>query len=374
MHPLNLQIPFQIITGLIIVPVRVNGARELKMILDTGMSGPVTVLFHGETGRELGLTYGQQVSLCGAGGKEQKTGIMAAGVTLSLAGLELSQQTLVVMDESRRTSRWTLDGVIGKSIFDSYAVEIDYEKSIITVYDPRHFEVNPKSKAIPLLFRMGLSFVEAVVNLNGEGDIPVKLVVDTGGRHDLLLNTGSRKKIFPPKHSIKGMIGIGLQGEVSGTYGRVSRLRVGEFVFRDLITKFPAEDSNVGIPAHLADGNLGGGTLSRFNVIFDYPHKQMFLTPGRKFSKPSEFNMAGLLLEQDIHGYFDIREVIENSPASRAGIKRDDRIAAIDGKDIRDYPYIEVDDIFKQEGKEISVTIERESRRFDRTLTLKRLL
>jgi hypothetical protein len=370
----GVRIPFKIIGGLIIVPVKVNGSKELNMVLDTGMSSPVVVLFHSETGKELGLTYTQKVPLGGAGGREQKTANMAPGATLTINGLELTRQTLIVIDESRSTSRWTMDGVIGKSIFDSHVVEIDYENYMITVYDPLHFKIDPKTKPVPLLFRIGIPFIETVVSIDGEKDIPVKLVLDIGGRHDLLLNTNSEKKIFPPENNIKGIIGIGLQGEVSGAFGRVSRLQLGEFVFRDLIVKFSAENSNVGVPSHFADGNLGGVALSRFKVVIDYPHKQMFLTPNRGFSKPFEFNMAGLFLEQNIDGTFAVRDVFENSPASREDIKKDDKIIAIDGNDIRDIRYVDVDDMFKREGKKIRVTIERESKRIDCTLTLKRLI
>jgi hypothetical protein len=60
------QIPFKIIGGLIIVPAKVNGSKELNMILDTGMSAPVVILFHSETGKELGLKYVGSVKVFGS--------------------------------------------------------------------------------------------------------------------------------------------------------------------------------------------------------------------------------------------------------------------------------------------------------------------
>jgi C-terminal processing protease CtpA/Prc len=84
--------------------------------------------------------------------------------------------------------------------------------------------------------------------------------------------------------------------------------------------------------------------------------------------------MAGLFLEQNMDGSFMVRDVIKNSPGFRQGIQRDDRIVAINGKEINKYRYVEVFDMFRQEGKKIRVTIRRESGRFDFTLTLKRLI
>ena len=63
------RVDFSANSGLITVPVRVNGSqKELRMYLDTGMSAPVIVLFHKESIAELGLTSTQQVFLGGAGG------------------------------------------------------------------------------------------------------------------------------------------------------------------------------------------------------------------------------------------------------------------------------------------------------------------
>jgi hypothetical protein len=367
------QIPFKIIDGLIIVPVKVNGSKELNMILDTGMNEPVVTLFHFETGKELGLWYVGPVNVSGPGDKGAKTASMTLGATLTISGIEFKWQTIIVIDESRSTSRWTMDGIIGKTIFDSYVVEIDFEKSIVIVYDPQHFKKDPKTEAIPLFLQMGMPVVEAVVSIDGEKEVPLKLMVDTGGRHNLSLNTNSQKKIFPPGNSIKGIIGIGVQGEYSGAFGRVSRLQLGEFVFRDVMAEFPDENSNAGISG-LVDGDLGIIELSRFKVIFDYPHRKMLLTPNKKFAKPFEFNMAGLFLEQNMDGSFMVRDVIKNSPGFRQGIQKDDRIVAINGKDIHKYRYIEVFDMFRQEGEKIKVTIRRESGRFNFTLTLKRLI
>ncbi|MFQ6070029.1 MAG: hypothetical protein ACE5LC_05820 [Candidatus Aminicenantales bacterium] len=70
--PFGIRIPFKNIGSLIVIPVRVNDSRELNMVLDTGMSAGVTVLFHAELGDELGLEYAQEVALAGAGEGETK--------------------------------------------------------------------------------------------------------------------------------------------------------------------------------------------------------------------------------------------------------------------------------------------------------------
>src|SRR5512139_3739720 len=100
------EIPFHTSSGLILVPVRINDSRALRMYLDTGMSGPVVVLFHKELAGEGGLQGAQSVLLRGAGQGEQKPGTMARGATVKVGGLEMADQTVVVFADSRETSPW----------------------------------------------------------------------------------------------------------------------------------------------------------------------------------------------------------------------------------------------------------------------------
>ncbi|MGD8305642.1 MAG: retropepsin-like aspartic protease, partial [Ignavibacteria bacterium] len=101
------QIKFVNKSGVIVVPVRINDSKILNMILDTGMSGAVVVLFHKESIEELKLENGQIALLGGAGGENQKQGSLFTGVKVNLEDIEMKNQTLVVFDEARETSGWS---------------------------------------------------------------------------------------------------------------------------------------------------------------------------------------------------------------------------------------------------------------------------
>lgn len=172
MEPL-VEMKFRNIGGYVVIPVRVKASRELSMILDTGMSAPIVMLFHRELKEELDLTEGQPVTIAGAGDRGQQSGTIVSGVNITFGSLEQENQTIIVMDESRDASPWTLDGVIGKSIFDKYAVSIDYEADILRLYDPSAFDA-PESNALPLSLRRGIPVVEAAIQLEEGKDIPVR--------------------------------------------------------------------------------------------------------------------------------------------------------------------------------------------------------
>ncbi len=374
--PPGIRIPFKNIGSLVIIPVKVNDSRELNMVLDTGMSAGVTVLFHSELGDELGLEYAQEVAIAGAGEGETKKAHMTPGAKVEISGLIFSNQTVVVFDEKREASRWAFDGLIGKSIFDSYVVEIDYLRSMLIIHEASNFSVDHPEQAIPITLDRGLPMIEAVIDTEEEKEIPVKLIVDLGARHTLMFNVIPQKKILFPKKTITSIIGRGVQGELSGKTGRLPKLQIGGFVFHQVITNFAPEESNTGIQpsGFVFDGNLGFGVLKRFKVVLDYPHQRMFLIPNETNDKPFEFNMLGISYEQRMDGSLYVRDVITDSPASEKGIKKGDVIIAINGKNLQEYDYMDIYDLFRKENKKIKITLQKESKQTKVSLILKRLI
>ena len=281
-----------------------------------------------------------------------------------------------MIDEKRETSRWTFDGIIGKSVFDLYVVEIDYLRSTLIIHDATNFSVNYPEQAIPIALDRGLPVIEAIIDTEDEKEIPIKLIVDLGARHILMFNVNPQKKIFSPKKTITSIIGRGVQGELPGKIGRLARLQVGRHVFHQIITNFAPEESNTGVkPSGLVfDGNLGFGVLKRFKVVFDYPHQRLFLIPNEASVKPFEFNMLGISYEQRMDKSLYVRDVIAGSPASEKGIKKGDVIIAINGKNLQDYEYIDIYDLFREENNKIEITVQRDSKLMKVSLILKRLI
>jgi hypothetical protein len=368
------RIPFRLNSGLITVPVRVNDSKELTMYLDTGMSAPIVVLFHKELIEETGLKNTQKIQLGGAGGGQQKPGTLAQGARVRLMDLEMAGQTIVVFDDSRAASEWRLDGIIGRSLFDNYLAHIDYEKSVLSLYPPSDARVDSSLIPIPVNLDIGIPIIETAISLFGRSDIPVKLVVDLGHRNALYFNIDETKNIRAPETTIKSMAGRGIQGEVPSKIGRLTELKFGPYSFKNIPTSFLEPGSNMGLSKELMDGNLGQLILNRFDVILDYRNKQILLAPNRYYDRPFEYDMAGLILEQDRDGVYEVRFVIENSPAAVNGILKGDKIVSLNGKDVREYPFREVFDLLRQDGRIVKMTTERKNERFEKTITLKRLI
>jgi hypothetical protein len=373
----GVRVPFRLVGGVIVIPVRINGSRPLNMILDTGMSAGIVFLFHSELGQEIGLKYAQEVELGGAGGERGRSKAnLAVGAQVGISDIVQTNQQIVVMNEPRETSRWTFDGIIGKSILDSHAVEIDYQGSVLIIYDPSIFKPENSGPAIPIALENGLPVIDASIDTEEEKGIPVKLVVDLGNRNPLVFNVNPRKKISFPKRTLSTVIGRGVQGELLGKVGRLPELEIGEFALQDVIALFAPEEGNAGAgPAgYVFDGNVGYGVLERFRIAFDYPQRRMFLIPREKTFQPFEFNMLGLSFEQRMDRSLHVRHVIAGSPGAENGIRAGDLITAVNGRDLKSYEFRDVEELFRKENKDIELTLLRGGKPMSVRLTLKRLI
>jgi len=369
------RVAFRSVGGHVVVPVRINGSDELDMILDTGMSAPIVMLMHRETADRLHLEGGQPVMIGGAGGSNPRQGKVYSGATVSLGGFDLGEQTIIVMQESSSQSCWTQQGVIGKSIFDRYAVEVDFESSMLSLYEPSGFDP-PGFQSIPLVLQIGIPTVEALVEPEAGTRIPIKLALDLGARQTLTLNVAPERHIVPPARTLPAVVGRGIQGEIEGVVGRIHCLRLGPFIISDLLTSFTSEKAGVACTSYGMDagGNLGIEILNRFHLILDYPHQRILLSPRPGLDKPFEYNMAGLSLEQQIDGAYLVRDLLPGSPGKKAGIGKGDRIVALNGRPTTASSYEEDRELFRRPGGKLRITIERDGERSERDLTLKRLI
>jgi len=79
-------------------------------------------------------------------------------------------------------------------------------------------------------------------------------------------------------------IGRGLSGDIYGKTGNISKLIIGPYELNNVIASFaPAE---VRSKQENADAILGNRSLRRFNLIFDYSNKKLYLRSNTHFNDP----------------------------------------------------------------------------------------
>jgi hypothetical protein len=79
------------------------------------------------------------------------------------------------------------------------------------------------------------------------------------------------------------------------------------------------------------DGNIGSEFFRRFTLTLDCPGNRLFLEPNAELRQPpAPFDSSGMVV-RGLPGAFRIGNVLPNSPADAAGLKKDDVVLSIDG-------------------------------------------
>jgi membrane-associated protease RseP (regulator of RpoE activity) len=163
--------------------------------------------------------------------------------------------------------------------------------------------------------------------------------------------------------------------ESKQSIGRVPVIQLGRFSIKEPVAIFFQDKQGI-VASTEFDGVIGGEILRRFKVIFDYSRRRMMLEPNRYLSDPEEYDMSGMLLVAEGKDFktFKVRRIIENSPATVAGLREGDIISIVGGK-AASHPTLEqMRRMFKQQGRSYRLIINRDGRKIQTKIKLRRLI
>jgi len=329
-------IPFELVTRHIMIRVKINNSGPLWFIFDTGDKVAIVDL---ELAKSLGLSLHGQVNVGGAGAGTVK-GATVRDATVTVAGVETHPQpVLLAIPLDRLESRFghDIDGIIGADFIKQFVVEIDYSARVLRLHDKNKFAYSGPGDTLPLTFiHGGYPIIEAEVVVAGRTPIKGRFVLDFGSGASLALHTPFVKEhnLPPPSQkTIRAMGGGGVGGQVTGRSGRISELRIGKFQIDNPLTLFSADKAGA-LASGEIQGNIGAMILSKFRALLDYGRDRIILEPNATFKDPIVPASNGLKLVADGSDYktFRIDEVLEESPATEAGLQKDDIIMSVDGR------------------------------------------
>ena len=209
-------------------------------------------------------------------------------------------------------------------------------------------------------------------------ELDVKLLIDSGAGLSLLLHTNTHPNLDLPDKIIRSKFGMGLGGDLEGFLGRTQKLAFGDLNMQELSTYFqdlPERlDSN---QINNRNGLIGNEILSRFVVIIDYIHGNIYLRPNRKFKKKFKFDRSGLLLARSGKNleHFVIFSVVPNSPADEAGLKVGDLVTWCNGWPSSFYSLEGITRKFKKRvGKKIKLKVIRDGKKMEFRFRLRNII
>ena len=106
------------------------------------------------------------------------------------------------------------------------------------------------------------------------------------------------------------------------------------------------------------DGTLGSGFLNRFTIGLDFEGRQMHLAPNPSFRTEQLFDASGMAFRRTAVGH-EVRAVLPESPAARAGIRGGDTLLSIDGTPVLSLTPNHVRDLFARGGHTCDLALTR---------------
>ena len=369
-------IPFELTGGQIFVRAAVNGSRPLAFQLDTGLNQTLIRL---DLAAELKLRKKGNV-LVGGAGPGVVVGSLLRDATWSLVGLRSFTQpvtyALPLKEVSAAVGR-DIDGAIGGEFIRRYVITVDYLTKTVTLYDPKTFVYRGGGESLPVEFTPQNQPVVSAILTAGGRSLARRFIVDLGSADALILHSPfvSQERLLDQGMKTVRSIGqTGVGGMTAGEIGRVASVQLGSFVLKDVITMFARDKAGMLADASLA-GNIGAQIARRFRVTLDYKAKRIILEPAPTFADPFDAAFSGLALIADAPNYrvFRVTELLEDSPATDAGIRVGDVITAIDGTAASAMTLSDIRELF-QKPVSYLLSLRRGNESLRVTLTPRRLL
>nr|WP_229598543.1 aspartyl protease family protein [Runella zeae] len=362
------RIPFEMHANLIVVPVKVNDSDTLHFILDTGVSS--VLITNPDAIKKQKLHFTRKVQLTGAGEGQALTASVAIGNTIQMSKMMATHQNMVVLDEDvLKLSEYVgvpIDGIFGYDVFNNFVVTIDFLHRELLLVRPESYKYRRKQgERYPIVIEDTKPYADVVALVEGGRELPIRVVIDTGAGHALLIDKTPTNKIQLPQKVLRAQLGRGLNGVINGNLGRIDKVRFGKYELENVLASFP-DSVSFGVKLASRDerhGNIGCELLRRFKVTFNYADRYMILKPvKRRLKETFEHDMSGMEVRakgDDFRQYY-IDKVVEDSPAWEAGLQEGDEVLFINNKSSNDLIISEIYKILqKGEGKEISLLVRR---------------
>ena len=368
-------IPFTLINNLIVIEASINNSAPMKFILDSGASGNILTsvydeglyLNNVETVRLAGLGEGSSIEAFLSLDNNIKIG---ERIVASNAEVLLLKEDIFQLDTFMGTK---ITGILGHDFFESFAVEINYSRKLLRIYEPNAFQEkfrelpeHRKWYELPLTVQNDKSYIEVgYKHKEGGAFTPLRLLLDTGASNSFSLYESKDESIKVPEASVNSIIGTGLSGKVIGKLGMVQSMKIGEFIFEEPVIAFP-DSHSVRRVLRIEDrkGSIGGDVLRRFKVIFHYENGSLYLRKNSNYNDEFYFNSSGIEVYTPIPDlpFYVVAYVREGSPAYLAGVEEGDVINEINGRNVFNLKMDDLINYFQyKKGSRIFLKVERDS-------------
>ena len=219
-----------------------------------------------------------------------------------------------------------IDGIIGYSFLSRYIVKVNFDSLKISVFQPGFIKYPEHGFLLHPQFR-GLPIVP--LRIKDSKTITSKFFFDTGAGLCFLLSKQFKddsavllKRRKPSPIEVQG-----LGGKRRMQLTVIKELQIGSYKFRKVPTYVLDDEFNV-LSYPSLGGLVGNDILRRFNLIINYPQREIHLLPNTHFRDAFDYSYTGMTM-YNLDGEIIIDDIIEGTPADKSGLKNGDIIMAI---------------------------------------------
>ena len=322
-HKNTTRLPFEMLNQQIIVSATVKGVGNVRLIVDSGAAA--TVFFETEQTAHLRQRLGRQFSAIGMGDEEQTTVYFVNDIDISLGDVTLSGLTTLFIKSQDNpffasSDATYIDGIIGADLFTHFTTHIDFDLLTITLFE-NETQDSLGLTPIPIQITNNLPYIDIqVADARQTATVPV--LIDTGGVGGLLLADHHNRVLGTTLYESNA---LGLSGETLVTVSRLESLAIGPHAI-----PYPIAALSRNTSSENKNNLIGTSIVRRFNWVFDFQSKQVYISPNQYFNDEDYVNEFGATLLPHKQGA-SVVMVRPNTPAMQLGLQRFDVITSING-------------------------------------------
>lgn len=348
--------PFrQLSGGVVLVQAKFDTiSQDLNFIFDTG-SGAISL--DSSTTGEFNIPHtpsGRTIN--GIAGIRDVD--YATNKSLVFPGLKVDSLDFYINDYDILSSVYGLkiDGIIGYSFFSRYIVKVDFDSLVVEVYSPgtikyprNGYLLHPLFTALPIQPLL----IKDARTVNGN------FYIDTGAGLCFLMSKQFEEDsaVLKKRRKPVSIQVQGLGGKKQMLLTIMKEVKIGPYGFRKVPVNVLDDEYNATSYPFIG-GLIGNDILRRFNMILNYPKREIHLLPNGHYRDEFDYSYTGMNMFY-VDGKIIADDVIEGSPAEEGGLKKGDVIIAVNSNFSNDIGVYK--NLMQVVGEKISLIVSRDN-------------
>ncbi|HMJ48328.1 MAG TPA: aspartyl protease family protein [Ferruginibacter sp.] len=311
--------------GVIVLQANFENIKDsFNFILDTGSGG---ISLDSSTCKEFSIqTKASDTTITGIGGIRKVH--FAFDKTLRLPGLTVRHLNFHINNYEVLSSVYgeKIDGILGYSFLSRFVVKINFDSMFIEVYSPGKMKYESSGSLLHPVFT---SLPIQYMHIKDRVKMDYNFYFDTGAGLCFLMSErfAADSGILLKKRKPVLTQAEGMAGRLQMRLTVIREVKIGPYRFRGVPTYLYKDDYNV-TSYPFSGGLVGNDLMRRFNMVLNYGQREIHILPNTHYTDPFDYAYTGLGIYY-IDGKIIVVDVIDNSPAHKAGLRQGDEIISV---------------------------------------------